>query len=73
MVLFASVVRVSLKQAFQRLTSSLKLKLWLQATSCGPGERIKQIIVVTREEWENQEPRLIDGARYHPLAMCKTC
>jgi len=27
---------------------------------------------VTREEWENQEPSLIDGARYHPLAMCKT-
>jgi len=50
------------------LTSSLKLKLWLQATSCGPGDGIKQIIVVTREEWENQEPGLIDGARYHPLA-----
>jgi len=41
---------------------------WLETKKQSLGDGMKQIIVVTREDWENQGPSLIDGARYHLLA-----
>jgi hypothetical protein len=41
---------------------------WFGTKKQSPGDGIKKIIVVTREQWENHEPILTDGGRYYPLA-----